>query len=121
MGPTELVGARQWRGAGSSEGQAGERAVVGDAGTGSPSSALSHILLGVVEVVVGGEGEVLSTGPGACVICMLPWALVQQNSCQAGVVHGVCAEQGGGAAWRWVGAAGLAVTLMFYGKSRGPA
>ena len=34
----------------------------------------------VVEVVVGGEGEVLSTGPGACVICMLPWALVQQNS-----------------------------------------
>ena len=45
MGPTELVGARQWRGAGSSEGQAGERAVMGDAGTGSPSSALSHILL----------------------------------------------------------------------------
>ena len=49
----------------------------------------------VVEVVVGGEGEVLSTGPGACVICMLPWALVQQNSCQAGVVH-ICAEWGGG-------------------------
>ena len=49
----------------------------------------------VVEVVVGGEGEVLSTGPGACVICMLPWALVQQNSCQAGVVH-ICAESGGG-------------------------
>ena len=53
----------------------------------------------VVEVVVEGEGEgeVLSTGPGACVICMLPWALVQQNSCQAGVVH-ICAERGGGAA-----------------------
>ena len=50
----------------------------------------------MVEVVVGGEGEVLSTGPGACVICMLPWALVQQNSCQAGVVH-ICAEWGGGA------------------------
>ena len=49
----------------------------------------------VVEVVVGGEGEVLSTGPGACVICMLPWALVQQSSCQAGVVH-ICAEWGGG-------------------------
>ena len=51
--------------------------------------------VGGVEVVVGGEGEVLSTGPGACVICMLPWALVQQNSCQAGVVH-ICAEWGGG-------------------------
>ena len=51
--------------------------------------------VGGVEVVVGGEGEVLSTGPGACVICMLPWALVQQNSCQAGVVH-ICAERGGG-------------------------
>ena len=55
--------------------------------------------VGGVEVVVGGEGEVLSTGPGACVICMLrlgPWALaVQQNSCQAGVVH-ICAESGGG-------------------------
>ena len=51
----------------------------------------------VVEVVVGGEGEVLSTGPGACVICMLPWALVQQNSCQAGVVH-ICAEWGVGGA-----------------------
>ena len=43
--------------------------------------------VGGVEVVVGGEGEVLSTGPGACVICMLPWALVQQNSYLAGVVH----------------------------------
>ena len=51
--------------------------------------------VGGVEVVVGGEGGVLSTGPGACVICMLPWALVQQNSCQVGVVH-VCAERGGG-------------------------
>ena len=29
------------------------------------------------------------------IICMLPWALVQQNSCQAGVVH-ICAESGGG-------------------------
>ena len=51
--------------------------------------------VGGVEVVVGGEGEVLPTGPGACVICMLPWALVQQSSCQAGVVH-ICAEWGGG-------------------------
>ena len=60
------------------------------AGTGCIAGAVD-----VVEVVVGGEGEVLSTGPGACVICMLPWALVQQNSCQAGVVH-ICAEWGGG-------------------------
>ena len=28
--------------------------------------------VGRVEVVVGGEGEVLSTGPGAVYICMLP-------------------------------------------------
>ena len=28
--------------------------------------------VGGVEVVVGGEGEVLSTGPGAVCICMLP-------------------------------------------------
>ena len=28
--------------------------------------------VGGVEVVVGGEGEVLSTGPGAVYICMLP-------------------------------------------------
>ena len=41
----------------------------------------------VVEVVVEGEweGEVLSTGPGACVICMLPWARQK-------------AKEGGGAA-----------------------
>ena len=42
-----------------------------------------------------GKGEVLSTGPGAVVICMLPWALVQQSSYQAGVVR-ICAERGGG-------------------------
>ena len=37
---------------------------------------------GVVEVVVGGEGEqVLPTGPGACVICMLPWALAGAWAC----------------------------------------
>ena len=60
------------------------------AGTGCIAGAVD-----VVEVVVGGEGEVLSTGPGACVICMLPWALVQQSPCQAGEVR-ICAERGGG-------------------------
>ena len=39
-------------------------------------------------------GGALSLLPGALVICMLPRALVQQNSGQAGVAH-VCAERGG--------------------------